>query len=230
MTDPVSNIDFTKLQRKLNPPPDGEDSVKLRTGVVSAANADGTVDLTMSGVTVPSVPVLDQARGLAVGANVQVLSVRGSLLVLGGSSRGSSSVSAFNGNNPTTTSTSYTVLSAGDVHGVAFVAPASGAVQITFSGWLAANHASNQQRAFMSIQLREGSSINSGTLVSAADDDRAALSQNAVVSAYDYRYVSATIPFTGLTPGNPYNVVTAIKAPSSGGAATFKRWLLVRPL
>lgn len=61
---------------------DGQDVARLRTGVISAVNTNGTVDVTLSGVTVAGVSYLADA-GVAVGAIVQMLSYRGSLLVLG---------------------------------------------------------------------------------------------------------------------------------------------------
>lgn len=76
-------IDLTQIKKKILPPQDGQDELKLRTGTVSAVNVDGTVNLTLNGVTVPSVPVIS---GVTVSASqvVQVLTYRGSLMVLGG--------------------------------------------------------------------------------------------------------------------------------------------------
>lgn len=76
-------IDYTRLRKKLIPEPDGEPNLILRTATVDAVNANGTVDLTMSsGVLIPGVPRLAGAYA-PVDAVVQVLSLRGSLLVLG---------------------------------------------------------------------------------------------------------------------------------------------------
>lgn len=74
-------IDYTKLLAKLSPEPGGEDVLRLRTGVISAVNSDGTVDVAISGVVVPHVPRL-AGTILSAASNVQVLSYRGSLLVL----------------------------------------------------------------------------------------------------------------------------------------------------
>lgn len=76
-------IDYTKLLAKLQPDPGGEDILRLRTGVVSAFNGNGTVDLLLSGVTVEDVPYLLTGGAIGVGAVVQVISYRGALLVLG---------------------------------------------------------------------------------------------------------------------------------------------------
>lgn len=76
-------IDYTKLRKKLAPDQDGEPPTHLRTATVDAVNSDGTVDLLMaSGVIVPDVPKLASAY-TPDGSVVQVISLRGSLLVLG---------------------------------------------------------------------------------------------------------------------------------------------------
>lgn len=75
-------MDYFRLGEKLNPKPDGESAVRHRTGVVDAVNADGTVDLDLGGVVVPSVSVLDGAS-IAVADVVQIVAWSGDLLILG---------------------------------------------------------------------------------------------------------------------------------------------------
>jgi hypothetical protein len=76
-------LDYTNLLKKLVPEDDGEDFLRLRVGTVNAVNANGTLDITMSsGVIVPSVPKLASAYA-PVGAVVQMISFRGSLMVIG---------------------------------------------------------------------------------------------------------------------------------------------------
>lgn len=75
-------IDFTKILKDIVPDSDGPGEVYRRKMVVAVVNGDNTVDLTSSGVTIPSVPVLAGAQ-LTVGSNVQVITERGALLVLG---------------------------------------------------------------------------------------------------------------------------------------------------
>lgn len=76
-------LDYTNLLKKLVPEDDGEDFLRLRVGTVNAVNANGTLDITMSsGVIVPSVPKLATAYA-PVGAVVQMISFRGSLMVIG---------------------------------------------------------------------------------------------------------------------------------------------------
>jgi hypothetical protein len=81
-------IDYTALLKKLTPDRDGEAHTHLRTGTVDAVNSDGTLDIMMSGgIIVPSVPKLASAYA-PDGATVQMISFRGSLLVLGPSASG----------------------------------------------------------------------------------------------------------------------------------------------
>jgi hypothetical protein len=78
-------IDYTRLRKKIIPDPDGEPNLVLRTATIDAVNTDGTVDLEMSsGVIVPDIPQL-QGSYAPAGAVVNVLSLRGSLLVIGAS-------------------------------------------------------------------------------------------------------------------------------------------------
>lgn len=83
----TTNANLTKLRKKLIPPPDGQDVLRLRAGVVSAVNSDGTCDVVLAGATVPGVPRLQEAS-VAVSAVVQLLSYRGSLLIIGRSASG----------------------------------------------------------------------------------------------------------------------------------------------
>lgn len=227
-------IDYTKLIKKLDKDPNGEDpGLRLRTAVVDAVNPDNTVDLLLSGGLVPDVPVLDGAV-VSDGAVVQVLVARGSILVLGGSaSGGSGKAQAFNGNNPTFSSTTYISLTSGDIAGVTFVAPASGAVKITISGWLGINSTNLRCRVYMTGQVRQGSVINSGTVVDAANDDQAAIHDNESTGGYTYEYGSVPYVVSGLTPGDDYNVTIMHRVLSSPvvttGAGTFKRRILVEP-
>ena len=80
-------IDYTKLRKKLIPEPDGEPPVVMRTGTIDAVNVDGTVDVEMSsGVILPDIPRLASAE-VSVGLVVNIISFRGSLLVIGPSAQ-----------------------------------------------------------------------------------------------------------------------------------------------
>lgn len=227
-------IDYTKLRAALDPDPGGEDTLRLRTAKVQTMNANGTVDILLSGVLVPGVPRLDNGSWLATGANVQVITLRGGHLILGATQKGARRVEALNTANPSgVTSTSYTALTSGDILGVAFIAPPSGAVEVVLEGWLGVQSTNAGSRMWMSAWLSNGSVVNSGSVVSAPDDTRAAVVENPVsVAGYRYGYVHTAYQVTGLTPGNDYNVTMAHKvsnSPTTGGAA-FNRRVIVRPI
>lgn len=75
-------IDMTKILERIVPSRDGSSPLYRRKATVTAVNMDGTVDILLSGVAIPAVPVLAGAQ-VAVSAKVQVLVERGALLVLG---------------------------------------------------------------------------------------------------------------------------------------------------
>lgn len=75
-------IDLSKIKTKLNPPMDGQDVLRLKTGVVTAISSNGSITVTLNGTSVSDVPVLSGAL-LLVGSVVNLLSYRGSLLALG---------------------------------------------------------------------------------------------------------------------------------------------------
>ena len=81
-------------------------------------------------------------------------------------------VEAFQGANDSGLGSSY---GTGTLHGVAFVAPPSGSVSVTFSGWIGSNAvagAIGDQVAFLSDHVRTGSTVGSGTDVLVASDVR----------------------------------------------------------
>lgn len=78
----MTGRDLTRLEQRLFPAQDGEAAVRHRSGTVDTVNPDGTVDLILGAVTVPSASVLSGAV-VAPGDVVQVLTWRGDLLVLG---------------------------------------------------------------------------------------------------------------------------------------------------
>lgn len=78
-------MDYTKLVQKLLPQDQvsGDPGMTIRPAVVAAINSDGTLDLALSGdEIVEDVPRLGEAS-IQVGAVVQTLTSRGSMLVIG---------------------------------------------------------------------------------------------------------------------------------------------------
>lgn len=78
---------LSKIRRQLLGEQDGQDVTRLRVGIVTAVNTDGTCDVTISGTTVPGVPRLVEAS-VSIGSIVQMISYRGSLLIIGRAASG----------------------------------------------------------------------------------------------------------------------------------------------
>jgi hypothetical protein len=222
-------IDLSKIKKKINPPPDGQDVLRLKVGVVSAIAADGTVDITLNGTTIADVPCLGSAQFI-VGQTVQVLSYRGSLLVLGGSGLPvAQAVSATGGSadTGTTTNTSFiTALSGGTASwGVAFVAPPSGRVTVTCKA-AAFNDTANSY-AVLDFQVRLGSTVNAGTIFRNVSEDTAGVIRSG--TANQQGTIVASDLISGLTPGVVYNVTLGYHAAVSGTAAFNRRQVIVLP-
>lgn len=76
-------IDYTRILKDIVPEQDGPGDVHRRKFTVASINVDNTVNLTDgAGTSIPSVPVLAGAQ-LTIGSNVQVMTERGAMLVLG---------------------------------------------------------------------------------------------------------------------------------------------------
>jgi hypothetical protein len=215
-------IDYTKLRRKLTPEPeiDGDPGIRLKVGTVAAIDSStGLVTLNLNGATVPAVPSLSGAR-FAVGTVVQVLSYRGALLILGASNSASAQpVEATGSTTPgTTTSTSYTnTLTTTGIHGVAFIAPPSGKIQII--GRSVASNSNAGSYAQMDYEVRQGSTIGSGTLARTTNNNTAGIQQSATANAQGTIVTGGLL--AGLTPGAAYNACLTFMA--SGSTASFNR-------
>ncbi|MGH3369308.1 MAG: hypothetical protein ACRDPR_04850 [Nocardioidaceae bacterium] len=97
-------------------------------------------------------------------------------------------------------STSYTLGT--PTVGVAFTAPTSGNVLLTWGGRLNLN-SSTAQRILLSAEVRTGSTVGSGSVIAASNDDWAIeIGQ----STNDRLQASRVRPVTGLTAGTTYNV------------------------
>lgn len=222
-------IDLTKIKNKINPPPDGQDVARLKTAVVAAYDsADGTVDITLNGTTITNVPVLSGAA-FAVGSNVQVLSYRGSLLIIGASGVGAQAVEATGStSNGTTTSTSYTnTLTTTGIHGVAFVAPPSGKVQ--FIGRSSGGSSTVGQYAQLDYEVKTGSTVGSGSVIRATSNNTASVFLSSTSGGQGPLNVSGII--SGLTPGAVYNVALTYASSNGASTASFnRRYAAVYPL
>ena len=195
--------DYTKLLSKLIPEAGGEDTA-LRTMVVSSVNSDGTVNLSTSGVIIPNIPRLGNAA-VVVGEPVQVLTIRGSAIVLGPIG-GSLIDTVWNRSTSTVNITSTSVVGSG--FGVAFTAPPSGTVMVWWRDRLTFDKTSGMLRRVISrIEVRTGSSVGSGTPVYTSNDDDAVEIGASVSGTFGMRgNGSSMVRIPGLTPGNAYNV------------------------
>jgi hypothetical protein len=188
-------IDYTKLSRKLIPPKDGEPVARLRVATVNAVNSDGTVDLLMaSGVVVPGVPRLASAY-VAAGGVVQVVSLRGSLLVIGAVAAGQ-----FDGGSQLIYRTSLDTDGSAGASGVE-VLMISGSLPVvsgrTYRVWTQFHATPGSAGAAGSVRIREGNGI----------------------SGAEIRVAYAAFPNTG-TAGN-YFILNSLWTASSSGTQSF---------
>lgn len=225
----VTSSNLTKLKKKLIPPPDGQDVAKLRAAVVAAYDtATGKVDLTMNGATIPSVPVLSGVA-ITVGATVQLLSYRGSLLVIGSSGNGAQPIEATGSvTNGTTTSTAYTnTLTTTGIHGVAFIAPPSGKIQVI--GRASAGSSVVGNYAQLDWEVRNGSTIGSGALFRTANNNTASVFLSSTAGGQGPLNISGLL--AGLTPGANYNACLTFATGNASSTASFnRRQIAVYPL
>jgi len=105
--------------------------------------------------------------------------------------------------------------------GVAFTAPTTGRVLVTFKGNLFNDTAA--QFTALSHVIRTGSTVGAGTTFQAATDDNALVNTgtNPVI-------VSSTELITGLTPGDIYNVRLEHRVGANIGTI-LRRWVVVSP-
>jgi hypothetical protein len=112
------------------------------------------------------------------------------------------------------------------VCGTTFVAPDSGKVFITVSGEIRGN-ASNAF-ARLGYEVRAGSVIGSGTVQTAAADNRSVVAGAVATGVTDFRVgASRETLVTGLTPGSTYNVRTMHKT-NTGTFNVYSRELLIK--
>ncbi|MET0426650.1 MAG: hypothetical protein ABW046_22475 [Actinoplanes sp.] len=115
----------------------------------------------------------------------------------------------------TTTSTAWTsTLTAPTICGTSFTAPPSGKVMVNFRCSLVNSGAGNYSG--MSPEIRAGTTVGSGTLFLAADDNRAISTSGTV-----FEEGGASILVTGLTAGSSYNAFACHRV--SAGTGTYAR-------
>lgn len=138
--------------------------------------------------------------------------------------------SAYQAANDTSSSITYV---AGTDHGVAFVAPPSGKVYVSFGGGLGTNAVVVSVGSWMSFEVRNGNTVGSGTVFLAADDSRSTGPYRPFNTSVGTKYAPASqrLLVTGLTAGADYNVRTMFRSDNAGAqAAVHHRQLVVEPV
>lgn len=119
----------------------------------------------------------------------------------------------------TTTSTSYTnSLTTTTTRGIAFTAPASGMVLV--SGQSSGRNGNAGAFTFCDFEVRQGSTIGSGTTMRASDDNQAASFQSDSAGQQGTLSIVPTL-VTGLTAGTVYHAVLTYKV--NAGTGTYNR-------
>lgn len=210
---------------------------QMRLAVVVNGDTPSDVQIIFDGDAVDSAAAVrgqSMIGPLATGARVHVMSVPpAGQYVVGYLTSSELPQEEFQTANDTTTSTSYVT---GTTHGVAFIAPPSGKVYISFRGWVGHNSITVSFGApwtLLSDEVAEGATLGAGTVHTAADDTRAILYFNRSVSV-GFKYDSGSLRHLveNLVPGAMYNVVTKFRenATPAGTAAINDRGLLVEPV
>lgn len=125
---------------------------------------------------------------------------------------------------------STTFIAGSSAFGVTFVAPPSGKVLITLSGYFTQNQDGGV--ALMSYTVRTGGVLGSGSVVGTAANADRALIAGGVVESGQPNYCGGShgpVLWTGLTPGDTYNVRVEIACDNGGGIDVKSRGLTVMP-
>jgi hypothetical protein len=222
-------IDLTKIKKKIVPVPDGQDVLRLRTAPITALQSNGTVTVNLNNTLVTDVPVLSGAS-VIVGMTAQILSYRGSLMVIGISGSAgptaSQSGSTTSGTATPGNTSFFNSLTTTGVHGVAFTAPASGQVVVT--GRAVGSNGTAGGFVLLDFEIRQGSTPGSGTVFRAATNATASVFQSSTASQQATLSMGDLV--TGLTPGVSYNATLAYASGVASQALSYnRRHILVRP-
>lgn len=116
-----------------------------------------------------------------------------------------------------------------NVCGTTFVAPESGNVLVLWSARFQCN--SSNVQSLVSVSVASGSTIGSGTVVSAASDESALETTRSSAGGVETRMQAAMFRrVTGLTAGSTYNVVVQKKVSAAGNGTIYQRDVTVIPL
>lgn len=205
----------------------------IRIGTVTSLNpveisAQG-VPFEDVGVLVPFIPVVGMTVVL-IGQSSQVGTDPASWLCLGapvGLDALPVPQTLTEGTDFTTNSTSF--VTGTPVCGVSFVAPPSGAVRVDWHARFDTSTINN--RVLVSVEVATGSTLGSGTVMSAAGDGSALENHSEPTTAGSSTRMEAGMwrYITGLTPGAVYNAVVKVRNTVAATANVFDRSILVTP-
>ncbi len=133
---------------------------------------------------------------------------------------GGTAVTRYASENTTLSDAHSTYTALSPTCGIDFIAPPSGLVLINYSATI---HGSSATAfGLLAPQVRQGSTVGSGTVIYAASDNDALQVTNTVDMSF-----GKEIPVPGLTPGAPYNVELLVR---SNGTGTYgRRKVIVKP-
>lgn len=200
-------------------------------GRVTVLDAQTEVAYYRAGTKMQSI-VLNVADGIVIDAGVNApgassIDLLGEVTITGS---GMTNIEAFETANDTyNVNTSYTP---GTTHGSAFVAPPSGAVMVSFGGWLGLQTGTLGRRAFMSCEVRAGAVVGAGAIQTATNDDAAILTESQTTAVgFHYQHGWMQRRITGLTPGSTYNVRTMFRFNTAGDSvAVNDRRMYIDPI
>lgn len=120
-------------------------------------------------------------------------------------------------NGTTTSATFVNSLTTSLIRGVSFVAPPSGKVNVLAT--CGAANGTIAQFTLVSFEVKTGTSVGSGTVQTASDENTASQFQSAVAASNGQHTAAGLV--TGLTPGASYNACITYRVTS--GTGTFNR-------
>lgn len=195
----------------------GADPVLSQTGAQMIAQQVVLGQVNGGGVWLSTLEVLSQIS--TFDGNVQINGT------LGWGSAVTQQVRDTSVTNGTTTSTTFTgTLTTTGRRGVAFVAPPSG--EVTVLGWSGGFNSTATQYTITDFEVREGSTVGSGIVVRASDENTASQFQSDSANQGGQHSVGGLV--IGLTPGDPYNAELTYRVTANTGTWN-RRKIMVTP-
>ena len=214
-SEPVPSFDATgRLQRTVElPSVIVKPSRRRQCTIVAVDTALRECTINLAGDTtqaIPGVKYLDPYTPLP-GDNAWALHTGTDLLVIGSQDRGVLVPAYFVETTADSGYTSTTYTAGSPTCGGTFVAPPSGWIIVSVGAAPLQVNGTAGNTAYLSWELREGGSLGSGTVVSAAADSKALRVRGPVTTASSSPAISAVhrLPLqTQLVPGDTYNIRT----------------------